>query len=99
MYITKSLQKNNFNDFYVKKKILIVQIFYNLQDSPTFLSEERLVNLVRRSECFVGLSIFFLVVYGGAHADTNLCYPYDIFCQVEGIKQWFSFTNIIVLLC
>ena len=34
-----------------------MQIFFNLQNHPTFHSEERLVNLVRRRECSVGLSI------------------------------------------
>ena len=41
---------------------MTVQIFYNLLNQPTFRSEETLVNLVRRRECFVGLSI--LLVYG-----------------------------------
>ena len=39
-----------------------VQIFLNHQNHPTFHTEERLVNLVKRRECFVGLSIF--LVYG-----------------------------------
>ena len=48
---------------------LTVQNFYNLQNHPTFHSEEKLAKLVRRRECFVGLSIFFnffsiLLVYG-----------------------------------
>ena len=37
-------------------------IFYILLNHPTFHSEERLVNLVKGRECFVGLSI--LLVYG-----------------------------------
>ena len=41
-----------------------VKIFYNLQNHPTFHSEERLVNLAKRSECLVGLSL--LLVYSMA---------------------------------
>ena len=40
---------------------MTVQMFYNLQNHPIFHSEERLVNLARRRECLVGLSI--LLVY------------------------------------
>ena len=49
--------------FFIKKfkNSLTVHIFYNLQNHSTFHSVERLVNLVRRRECFVGLSI--LLVY------------------------------------
>ena len=36
-----------------------VKIFYNLQNQPTFPSEERLVNLARGRECFVGLSTVY----------------------------------------
>ena len=38
---------------------------------PTFHSEERLVNLVRGRECFVGLSMILVYVanLGGAHPD------------------------------
>ena len=32
-------------------------MFYNLQNHPTFHSEQRVVNLERRRECFVGLSV------------------------------------------
>ena len=48
-----------FNDFkkIQKNNALIIQIFYNLQNQPTFHSEERLVNLARGREFFVGLSI------------------------------------------
>ena len=52
--------------FFVKTKnknnTLTVHIFYNLQNHPTFLSDERLVNWARGRECFVGLSV--LIVYG-----------------------------------
>ena len=38
-------------------------IFFLIKKSPcTFYSEERLVNLIRRRECFVGLSILFVYV-------------------------------------
>ena len=46
-------------DFFVKLKtknnLLTVHIFFNLQNHPTFQTEERLVNLVNGRECFVGL--------------------------------------------
>ena len=35
---------------------MTVHIFLNLQNHPTFHSEERLINVVRERECFVGLS-------------------------------------------
>ena len=44
-----------------KNNPLTVQLFYDLQNHPTFHSKERLVNLVRLRECFVGLPI--LLVY------------------------------------
>ena len=50
--------------FFFKLKIihwLYSTDFLNLQNHPSFLSEERLFNFVRRRECFVGLSI--LLVY------------------------------------
>ena len=34
---------------------MTVHIFFNLQNHPTFQTEERLVNLVNGRECFVGL--------------------------------------------
>ena len=40
-----------------------VQIHYNLQNHPFFNSEERLVNLVRSRERFVGLSISLWLKY------------------------------------
>ena len=40
----------------------MVHIFFNQQSHPIFHSEQRLVNLVRRIEWSVGLSI--LLVYG-----------------------------------
>ena len=47
----------NLNSFIKKMKAknssLLVHIFYNLQNQPTFHSVERLVNLLRRRECFV----------------------------------------------
>ena len=63
----------------IKKKILTknntltVRIFYNLQNPPTFHSEERLVNLARGRECFVGLSIYtVLLVYNSYLLILNL---------------------------
>ena len=49
--------------FYTKNKnnLLAVKNFFNLQNPPTFHLEARLVYLVRRRECFVGLAI--LLVY------------------------------------
>ena len=41
---------------------MTLQIFYNLQNHPTFHAEKRLVNLQRGSECCAGLSL--LLVYG-----------------------------------
>ena len=43
---------------------MTVQFFFNLQNRPTFHSEERLVNLFRRRECFVGLSTLFVYDVG-----------------------------------
>ena len=45
-----------------KKKLLTVQICYDLQNHPTFNSEEMLANSLRGRECFVGLSL--LLSYG-----------------------------------
>ena len=60
LYITNFKNKLKFNDFLKTKKNkntqLTVQIFFNLQNHPSFHSQERLVNLVRRREWFVGLS-------------------------------------------
>ena len=43
---------------------MIVQIFFfNLQNSPTFHSEERLVNLARGRVCFVVLSIYIISLW------------------------------------
>ena len=56
------MKKLNFNDLKKtnnKNYFLTVQFFFNLQNHPTFLSEERLVNLVRGGECFVGLSTVY----------------------------------------
>ena len=56
----------NFNSIIFKKictenNSLTVQIFSNLQSHPYFHSEERLVNLVRGRECFVGLYILLVM--------------------------------------
>ena len=50
----------------IKKKTycsLTAQIFFNLQNRPSFHSEERLVNLERGRECIVGLSILLVYVH------------------------------------
>ena len=57
--ITKLKTKNN---------SLTVNTFFNLQNHPTFHSEERLVNLERGRECCVGLSI--LLVYACRYLDS-----------------------------
>ena len=36
------------------------QIFYSLQNHPTFHPDESLVNLVKERECFAGLSMLFI---------------------------------------
>ena len=38
-------------------------MFFNLQNNPTIHSEEKLVNLVRGRECFVGLSILLVLCF------------------------------------
>ena len=43
-----------------KNNSLIVRIFFNLQNYPTFHSEERLVILERGRECFVLLVYLYL---------------------------------------
>ena len=53
------------------KNVFTVQIFFNLQTRPAFQSEERLDNLVRRGECFAGLSILLVYAYS-----TSLAYPF-----------------------
>ena len=52
-----------------KNNSFSMQIFFNLQYHPTFHSEERMVNLVKGRECFVGLSI--LLVYGLERGETE----------------------------
>ena len=37
------------------------QIIFNLQNHPTLRSEERLVNLTKGRECFVGLYILHII--------------------------------------
>ena len=61
LYNTKFINNLKFSFILIKKKKLIYcPIFFDLQNHPTFHSEERLANLVRRRECFVGLSILCL---------------------------------------
>ena len=48
---------------------VLVHMFFNLQNHPTFHSEERLVNLVIGSECFVGLSKLLVYVSRFTMAD------------------------------
>ena len=64
---------------------MTVQFFSNLKIHPTFHSEERLVNLVRRREFFAGLSI--LLVYG---VDPVYTVQYDcriVHCE-PGTAAW-----------
>ena len=76
LYNTNFMFRLKFNIFslYLKQKYsLTVQIVCNLQRHPTFHSEERLVNLLRGRECFVGLFILinlWLVYRGGCFNDT-----------------------------
>ena len=59
---TNFMNKLKFNEYKKLKQInsLIEQIFLNLLNHPTFQSVERLVNLGRGREYFVGLSILFV---------------------------------------
>ena len=57
-----------------KNNSLTVQIFFNLQNHPTFQSKEWLVILVRGRECFVVLSILLVydrTVYTGKQAENT----------------------------
>ena len=54
---------------------MTVPFCFNLQNHPTFHSEERLVNLLRGGECFVGLSI--LLVYGETYLKIIVDSPID----------------------
>ena len=69
LYNTNFMTKLKFYDFFKnwKRKIICWQykFFFNLQNHPTFHGEERLVNLERRRECLVGLSI--LIFYACNH--------------------------------
>ena len=68
LYNTILLNKLKFNTFFkklLKNNSLTVQIFFIFQNYPTFHSEERLANLVRGRECFVGLSMFMTCEHGG----------------------------------
>ena len=73
LYNTNFMNKLKFNKFlkYYKRKIINCLYTFSLifKTTPTFHSEERLVNLVRGRECFAGLSI--LLVYGSSEY-TNL---------------------------
>ena len=44
-------------------KNIEVQIYYNLQNHPTFHSDERMVILVRSREHFVGLSSYYFMSF------------------------------------
>ena len=60
LYNTNFMNKLKFKKkFKLKTKNISssVQFFFNLQNHPTFHSEQRLVNLERGRECFDGLSI------------------------------------------
>ena len=73
---------SNLNSMFVinkkKNNSKTVHIFYNLQNEPTFHSEEMLVNLVIGRECFVGLSIFLVYDFTPqvtSHVPTWCRYP------------------------
>ena len=79
-----------------KNNSLNVQILYNLQNHPTCHQEERLVSLVRRRECFVGLSL--LLVYGRSGSNSKL-YQYFILVTNSGLpRKWkrknYGYVNI-----
>ena len=61
------LKFNKFLKFKTKINVLTVRIFYNLQNCQSLQSAERLANLVRGRECFVGLSILFVHCCSNAH--------------------------------
>ena len=61
------LKFNQFLKFKTKINVLTVRIFYNLQNCQSLQSAERLANLVRGTECFVGLSILFVQCCSNAH--------------------------------
>ena len=64
LYNTNLLNKLKFNTFFKKlltNNSLTVQLFFIVQNYPTVHSEERLANLVRGRECFVGLSILYII--------------------------------------
>ena len=54
------MKKLKLNVFLIKNKnnSIDVQIHYNLQNHPIYLSAERLVNLIRREELFFALSSY-----------------------------------------
>ena len=62
--IIKTL-RTNLNSMIKKKTYcsLTAQIFFNLQNRPSFHSKERLVNLERGRECIVVLSILLVYVH------------------------------------
>ena len=66
-----------------KKNSFTVQMFCNLLNHPTFHSEERLVNLPRGRECFVGLSLLLFCRdafnQNKQHSFTVL-YTHTLFC-------------------
>ena len=59
-YNTNFMNKLKLNAFLNHKQKYYIDCtnFSNLQNHPTFHSEEKLVNLVRGRECFVGLSSY-----------------------------------------
>ena len=75
------------------KKITTLTVHYNLQNHRTFHSEDRLVNLVRRRERFVGLSSYQVVYspnYSILHLGTLL------FCrESESLKSSRNFSPAI----
>ena len=86
LYNTNFKNKLKFNYFCInlktKNNSLTAQFVFNLQNHPTFKTEERLVNLVGGRECFVCLSI--LLVY-------SKCVRVLIYRKFQHFDSYFAF--------
>ena len=71
---------------------MTVQIFLNLLIHPTFHSEKRLVNSIRRRECFVGLSVLFVYVSNYAQQSINK-YLFYSWCLRNAYTRWVVLKN------
>ena len=80
---------------------MTVQIIFNLQNHSTFYSEERLINLVRGREGFVGLSI--LSVYGSVVVQCEGGINIWKCCESPFANlnnyQWKDFKNFVAIPC